>query len=459
MHTDLDMFSDMELPDLSATELDEIVGRFPHARRLLEVDGTVGDYYAGLTVDGSTFQAARADIFLSALRRHIDDLLPPGTSAGVLDQLTRSPLLSAAEHMASITNPESLNVVINQALYRGQREQKYVLSLPITAIRLDNILLSRDLFVGDRKVRLLPSKYRDTLATDAPAADRAFVERNIRAVVADGAPHLRARADELRDWWEGAYRDISSLDTLWKQLVVLNHSYWKELVRTNGWDLPDEYVTVPMCVLVRDAMIEELEAGRDGWFYEMIFDPATRDAAYRTFDGVRSCWDSKNGGGTFLFWTKNRKGEPRAMTYEADALHSTGVAGTLPLSRESLLDALKSGAIYPGTFLVMAYLGFYLGLQLFGGILCAQFYPEMHRRITTGNPLGLSTEDLETIEAVRTDLYVNFERRKLSDGGLLKLWYPQSADTWQEYRDRSFRREIMGCMGYLYEMVKKGEGN
>lgn len=459
MFTDLDMFSDVELPDLSATELDEIVGRFPHARRLLEVDGTVDGYYAGLTVDGSTFQADRADIFLAVLRRHIDDLFPPGTSTGVIDQLTRSPLLSAAEHMASITNPESLNVVINQALYRRQREQAYVLSLPITAIRLDNILLSRDLFVGDRRVRLLPSKYRDTLATDAPAVDGAFVERNLKAVVADGPPAIRARAADLRDWWERAYRDISSLDALWKQLVVLNHSYWKELVRTNHWDLPDEYVTVPMCVLVRDAMIEELEAGRDGWFYEMIFDPATRDAVYRTFDGVRSCWDSQTRSGTFLFWTTNRKGEPRAMAYEAGTLQSTGVAGTLPLSRESVVEALRSGALYPGTFLVMAYLGFYLGLQLFGGILCAQFYPEMYRRITQGNPLGLSVADLQTIEAARTDLYVNFERRKLSDGGLLKLWYPQSADAYDEYRDRSFRREIMGCMGYLLEMARKGEGD
>ncbi|MBZ4015235.1 hypothetical protein [Streptomyces purpurogeneiscleroticus] len=459
MTTDLNIFSDTPLPELSDAELDEIVGRFPHARRLLEVAGSVDDYYAGLTVDGSTFRAGRAEVFLAALRRHIDDLLPPGTSAGVIDQLTRSPLMSAAEHMASITNPESLNVVINQALYRRQREQTYVLSLPITAIRLDNILLSRDLFAGDRRVRLLPSKYRDTLATDAPAADPAFVERNLRAAVADGPPHLRARAAELQDWWERAYRDISSLDALWKQLVVLNHSYWKELVRTNDWDLPDEYVTVPMCVLVRDVMIEELEAGRDGWFYDMILDPATRDAVYRTFDGVRSCWDSKSKGGTFLFWTTNKRGEPRAMTYEAGALRSTGAAGTLPLSRESLLDALRSGALYPGTFLVMAYLGFYLGLQLFGGILCAQFYPEMYRRITTGNPLGLDTADLKTIEAVRTDLYVNFERRELADGGLLKLWYPQSADVFREYRDRPFRREIMGCLGYLLEMVRKGEGD
>ncbi|MGI5467384.1 hypothetical protein [Streptomyces sp. CA-132043] len=459
MSTDLTMFSDMALPDLSAAELDEIVDRFPHARRLLEVDGSVDDYYAGLTVDGSTFQAGRADLFLAALRRHIDDLLPPGTSAGVIDQLTRAPLISAAEHMASITNPESLNVVINQALYQRQREQKYVLSLPITAIRLDNILLSRDLFAGDRKVRLLPSKYRDTLATDAPAADPEFVARNLRAVAADGAPHLRALAAELRDWWERAYRDISSLDALWKQLVVLNHSYWKDLVRTNGWDLPDEYVTVPMCVLVRDVMIEELESGRDGWFHDMIFDLATRDTVYRTFDGVRSCWDSRTASGTFLFWTVNKRGEPRAMAYETDALRSTGAAGTLPLSRERVLEALKSGALYPGTFLVMAYLGFYLGLQLFGGILCAQFYPEMYRRITTGNPLGLSAGDLETIEAVRTDLYVNFERRELSDGGLLKLWYPQSADVFREYRDRPFRREIMGCMGYLLEMVRKNEGD
>ncbi|WP_405448412.1 hypothetical protein OG350_19420 [Streptomyces achromogenes] len=458
MFTDPDLFSDVELPDLSAAELDEITGRFPHARRLLEVGGTVGDYYAGLTVDGTTFQAGRAELFLAALKRHIDVLFPPGTSTGVIDQLTRAPVLSAAEHMASITNPESLNVVINQALYQRRQRQKYVLALPITAIRLDNILLSRDLFVGDRKVRLLPSKYRDTLATDAPAADGEFVRRNLEAVLADGPDAVRARAAELRRWWERTSRDISSLDTLWKQLVVLNHAYWKELVHANHWDLPDEYVTVPMCVLVRDAILAELEAGHDGWFHRMILDPATRDTVYRVFDGVRSCWDSRTGGGTFLFWTMNKKGEPRAMAYEDGALRSTGVAGTLPLTRESLLEALRSGAVYPGTFLVMAYLGFHLGLQLFGGILCAQFYPEMHRRITEGNPLGLSAADLRTIEAVRTDLYVNFERRKLADGGLLKLWYPQSADTYDEYRDRPFRHEIMGCLGYLLEMVRKGEG-
>jgi hypothetical protein len=450
------MFSDAVLPDLPTAQLEEVVKAFPHAQALLRVDTTVSGYYQGLTVPEGTFHRDRAAVFLAALRRHIDDLFPPGTSSGVIDQLVRWPLVSTAEHMASVTNPESLNVVINQALYRRQRNQAHVLALPITAIKVDNILLSRDLLIGDHKLRLLPAKYRDTLVAEVPPIDYSFVERNLNAIVANGDRHVRARAPELLDWWERAYRAISPLDSFWKQLVVLNHSYWKDMIEANALDLPDSYVTAPMCVLVRDVMIEELQAGRGGWFYDILFDPARLDAVYRTFDGVRSCWDSQSGSGTFLFWAVNRKGEPRAMTYEAGKLVSGGGVSQLPMTPDNVLDALKSRSIYPGTFLVLAYLSFYLGLQMFGGILYAVYYPEMRQRVIAGNPLGLPADDVETIRSLRPDLYLNFERRELSDGGLLKLWYPQSADVYHEYLNRPFRGEIMGCLAYLLGLTQKG---
>lgn len=448
------LFSDEVLPDLSATELHQVVERFPHCRRLLEVDTTVEDYYQGLTIDQSTLHPQRAGVFLETLRRQMDDLLPSGTSSGVIDQLVRSPVLSTAEHMASNTNPQTLNVVINQALYRRHRNQAYILALPCTAIQLENILLSRDLFIGDHKLHLLSARYKKTLVAEAPPVDYEYVGQSLRVMLANGDSRMRARASELRDWWERTYRAISHLDMFWKQLVVLNYSYWKEFVSTNHMDLPDVYISAPACILVRDVMIEDLQANRGGWFYDIVFDPARRDATYRTFDGIRSCWDSETRSGTFLFWTMNGKGEPKAMTYADGILKSDGVAGELELTRESVLAALKSGSIYPGSFLVLGYLGLYLGLQLFGGILQVQYYPEIRRRITAGNPLGLSAVDLEAIGSLQPDLYLNFEKRELSDGGLLKLCYPQSADIYQEYGKRPFRQEIMGCIGYLAELSK-----
>jgi hypothetical protein len=79
--------------------------------------------------------------------------------------------------------------------------------------------------------------------------------------MAIGDPRAQARAPELLDWWRQAYRAISPYDAFWKQLAVLNYSYWKDLVRTNDLDLPDSYLTLPMCIMIRDVMIEELEAG------------------------------------------------------------------------------------------------------------------------------------------------------------------------------------------------------
>lgn len=448
------MFSDEALPDLSAAQLEQIVERFPHSRALLDVDTTVKGYYEGLAVDERTFRLDRAQALLRVLRWHIDDLFPAGTSSDVTDQLVRSPVLSTAEHMGSNTNPQTLNVVINQAIYRRRRNQKHVLALACTAIKLDNILFSRDLFVGDHKLHLLSAKYKRTLVTEAPVIDCAYVEESLRMVLAKGHPHMRQQAAELLCWWQRAYQEINHLDMFWKQLAVLNYFYWKEVVNTNHLDLPASYVCLPGCILVRDAMLADLRAGREGWFYDMLFNPVAADAAYRVFDGIRSCWDSAAQSGTFLFWTMNGRGEPKRMSYRSGALESDGVASHLALRRDAVLAALSSGAVYPSSFLLLAYLGFYLGLQLFGGILQAQYYPEMRRRILLGNPLGLPAEDIENIKSLRPDLYLNFEKRELSDGGLLKLCCPQPAEVYQQYAERPFRREIMGCMGYLYDLAK-----
>jgi hypothetical protein len=124
----------------------------------------------------------------------------------------------------------------------------------------------------------LHRRQRDTLVAEAPPVEAAYVERNLKALVADGDPRAQARAPELLDWWQQAYRAISPYD---------------------------------------------------------------------------------------------------------------------------VLDALRSGSVYPGTFLVMAYLGFYLGLQVFGGIL--------------------------------------------------------PADVYHEYRNRPFRQEIMGCLGYLLDLARKSD--
>jgi hypothetical protein len=448
------MFTDEVLPDLSPGELGTIAQRFPHSRALLDVDSTIKGYYQGLRIDESRFRIDRAQVFLRVAGRYIDDLLPPGLSAGAVGQLASSPIASTAEHMASNTNPQTLNVVINQALYRRYRNEEYVLALACTALRLDNILLSGDLFIGDHKVHLLSRKYDRTLVAEAPPVDCEYVAQNIAATAARGDGVVRARAAELLDWWDAAYRKIAHLDSYWKQLTVLNHAYWKELVGSNHLDLPDEYICLPVCVLVRDAMIADLEAGRGGWIYDLLFDPRRRDAAYRTFDGVRSCWESRTQSGTFLFWTMNRKGEPKPMAYQDGVLKSEGVAGELALTPESVLAALRSGKVYPASFLFISYLGFYLGLQLFGGILQVQYYPEMRQRILTGNPLGLADEDLALIRSLRADLYLNFEKRELSDGGLLKLYCPQPPDVFHKYLERSFRQEIMGCVGYLMELTK-----
>jgi hypothetical protein len=447
------MFADEVLPELSAAELGTIAERFPHSRALLDVDTTIGDYYRGLTIDEGTFRPDRAHAFFSMFQRYIDDLLPSGTVAAA-GQLASSPIVSTAEHMASNTNPQTLNVVINQALYRRQRNQKYVLALACTALRMDNILLSGDLFVGEHRVHLLSHKYDRTLVAQAPPVNYEYVARNINTMAAKSEDVGRARGAELLDWWDAAYRKIAHLDAFWKQLTVLNHAYWKELVGSNRLDLPDEYVCLPICVLLRDVMIAELEAGQGGWIYDMIFDPRRRDATYRTFDGVRSCWESRTGSGTFLFWTMNDKGEPKAMAYDDGVLRSEGVAGELRLTPENVLAALRSGTVYPASFFFIAYLGFYLGLQLFGGILQVQYYPEMRRRILAGNPLGLADDDLALISSLQPSLFLNFEKRELSDGGLLKLYHPQPPDVFQRYMNRTFRQEIMGCIGYLKELAR-----
>lgn len=440
--------SDMIVP-LSEKEIERLCALYPESHRLLSIQGSQELYYTSIEPHSAPLNDSRRAFFTKALDHLLHTTYPPSLlpDEGVMGQdLT----FSTAEHLNSITEPFTLNTVYNQALYKKSKKSPSLLTLACATIKVNHLLSPRSLYIGQGKAHLLKKKHREKMVLYAPPLDEEYARKNI----AQGVVNLPLETqDKIVQWWDANLPFISECHTFWEQICILNQRIWKQIVSLNNLHLADNYLMIPQEVVVKESLLRLFGTTEENWFTEVLFAKEKRDTLVSVLDGVRGCWDLTSDKGTFLFWA-NVNGRPVPLRYAHGALISEVHHIRIRFHREEITDALREDRIIPATSLSLLYLYFYLGYQIFGGVLQCQYLPVMQRRIHQGNPLALTADELERIEKMRPDLYLNFEERTVSSGGMLRLIDPLPSGAFNEYKGRSFRHEIQGCLGYLLEIAE-----
>lgn len=146
-------------------------------------------------------------------------------------------------------------------------------------------------------------------------------------------------------------------------------------------------VTVrPLEDVARLMLIRLLEA-RDPWLDRVLLDPATRRSVAESLMGTFCAWGSKHG--SFLFW--NRRDDRLSRFVEQDqCLVDEDIK--VPLTRDSLLNALTTRAILPGVFLSLMVTSYLPGLAVAGGPKQPDYYRTM---IRAANAVGCLSRGLE----------------------------------------------------------------
>jgi hypothetical protein len=423
-------------------------------RRQTAVRKSLRQYYRDVSVPSSfDSSSARFGGLRAGLTRAVHDVFaqPAAVRDRLFTALEKAFLASSAEHQSAIAHPESLNVVFNQALYRQEHGHDCLVVLSCGTVKLDNEVFSRGLYVRQGKVPFLPASHQNQMTLMAPPMRLDFFEKNLREALAGEADGGRLR-DLALSWWRQAADELAPMDRLWKQISALNASLWRHRDAASRPPAGDYYM-LPIERVVAEALAHDLEHGQQGWLHRGILEPSARLHLYETLSGVRSCWERHEGWGTFLFWGVDKKGRPVNLLLSGSRLVSKAGDIEVELAPGPLLEALRNETLIPASNLCFLYTSLYLGMSLFGGILQVNYLPEMQRRLLEGGREHLSSEEYEVLAKVKTDLYVNFETRSITAGGLLSLLDAPQEEAWEEYRQRDFVDEMQGCLRFLHSLT------
>ncbi len=170
-------------------------------------------------------------------------------------------------------------------------------------------------------------------------ADRAFLENVERELY------------EMNDARAESYSD---------QVSLVNAFFWKQLFAPGLRAMLPSLYYVPQETLLREriseAIAENTPLGR------VLFNRKPREKALNAFRGLVGCWDEVAQKGTHFFWRRTESNEVERLLLEGDVL-TNGKGFTLPLTREAIVEAVRSDTILPSLFVIFGYLVFTCGVR------------------------------------------------------------------------------------------------
>jgi hypothetical protein len=430
-----------------------LLENFPHIKELVNFSGTQQDYYS--KVQASSLFKGRSEKLSqlhNLLLRYSQDLftLSELQIRKLSEDLSMSYPISSAEHQGSITNPEICNIILNQQM--SQNKKVPLLSFACSTVKLENELKSRFFYLGQEKIAVLSASVQNSMVLCAGPFDVKSALVKVKKSCVLAGLRLNERSDFI-DWFETLCVGLDEVDAFWKQMTIMNSRLWKHFEKQNDFSIASDYLMFPIELIVRDLICSDLEIGTGHWLLNSLIDPALAKNLESALNGVRSCWNTTNRKGTYLFWYADSKGRAERLILDGNFLRAIDGTFVVRLEREAILQALKNGVLIPAGSLSLLYLVFFLGLDMFGGILQVNYLPEMKDRLLGAVQLALSQLDLEIIRNTRTNLYVNFETRSISSGGLLKFYRGISSKEFDDFRQQNFQKEIEGCLGFLSQLA------
>lgn len=424
---------------------------FPNSQRILEFEGTIKQYYKHIGIFKQGNHTDKNDIFFSELF-NISQLLYGNESAEkIIAQLRKNFIVSTTEHIASITYHETLNTVIDQAIYRMELRENSLVTLACGTVKINNSLRSRSIFINDIPIHYLEKKHNENLALLAPKISEQYATKNFR-FFNDTSIDQKTK-EHLFHNWTSDYNKVCDFKKLWMQHCVLNNLFWSSITEYCKYTLPNNYFMIPQEVLIKNILLRMIYTNDENWLINCIFDHDIRTRILHCFDGIRACWDIRSRTGTFLFWAIHNK-SPVPLFLSGNSLGNENYGITIPLEKNLIANHLENETLFPSTTLSFLYLFFYMNLQIFGGVLQVQYLPDMKARFLKHNPALLNDEDMARISNMPPDLYLNFEEACHSRGGYALTFNKLCDNKINKYINTSFTDISLGCMRWLISISK-----
>lgn len=360
----------------------------PGFGKIIEAHGneTLFSYWQKNLISPNTLYADRHEKLSTGIAEIAKDRLGERGYALAIECLQANSFISTADHHHLLCHPFFVNSTLLQSLVHQSQGLKTVITLGCAGISLDNSSFPRGLFYHDERLteerlRFFTLKHRRMPVYGLPA----YEEKNLQD-------------EDLEKILERIYfrKEILERTKYRDQATIANYFAWKQIPgqeQTNLIYIDQESVAVKLLgsLLKTENVITKI-----------LTTPAGLDAFQNHFRDMTGSFTTSGDKGTFLFWAI-KNGRRERLIRDGKSLIIKGGSLRIPLTPESLMQALSEETIYPSMALTLSILSFYYGLTLGGGFSQVEYLSQMKDAYIKVLRDIAETNEIKKVETVATN--------------------------------------------------------
>ena len=343
-----------------------------------------------LDVNPSPVLDVRKQEIIEAAGSILQRRLGQEVAAGVMRQLKKLPLVSTADHHATIDSPFWVNSNIVGSLPRDMTDPdlKYLVVFSFASVSLNNasgyprgIDFHNDA-AGDRSITHLPV-FPDRMKMGTVYATKPFTGSDVvhaqETVVSleKNGKLCRERAQGIEEILKTYFmnQDVILSPDLNTQITKINFAMWPKLFHgTKGAETAEaqKNITPDLIYLEIETLVTLLLTrfhltNRSSLIHSVLFDADWEPLIRKYFADLPGSFAENGEWGTYFFWGLDEKLRRVKLKLVGNTLQSFDGSTQIPWTPEAISSALHSKRIMPNMLLCYLMVAFYYGMKCLGG--------------------------------------------------------------------------------------------
>lgn len=318
----------------------------------------------------------------------VEGRLSKDVAEGVSKQLTKLPLVSTADHHASIDHPFWVNANIISGIKPYEDPDpdiRYLIVFSFASVSVNNasgfsrgILFTSGIESGKNIVRLpiLPDKLKMSVVYGTRTFTREELTRAEDELLRKEAEGeiAKGQASAIRQFLEENFATpkVLGASQLCSQITRINFEFWRKIfhgpkgTKASGNPVPD-LIYMDIETIVTQLLLRRHLDNPSSLIYRLLFEPAFMQRALKQFDGLPGAFSLEEGWGTYMFWGITDKRRRACTRLIENELHFIGDDVRIPWNPTSIKKALEEKRIFPGMLLCYVIISLYYGMKCLGG--------------------------------------------------------------------------------------------
>ena len=251
---------------------------------------------------------------------------------------------------------------------RAKQNINSFISLACGVVPMNNATWPRGFFRNGQRESLFPKSFDRVAVHECPPFTAAMVEKRLADSSIDSC--TRTIYEKIK-----FTPHIFEVEKFHQQFTLINYALWSQAVSPMITGI-DHFYHLLLEDITAELIIKSIQA--EDALSKLIFCDQFQGQLLETFANLPGTWTTDRKKGTFLFWRSSGDFRAASVWPEGDNLITND--GTIPFTKESIIDELSHGRLVPSVFLSLISLLFH-GVRPSGGYHQIAYLPEYAKRL------------------------------------------------------------------------------